>query len=90
MHKAHILGKSGSWDISQNAFGQSDCKVFRSTMSLKQSVGKAWVLHVDTNLWKSTFDWKLMGKGIIKNEDCHLGHVTPKLAVSQKEINGIN
>ena len=31
-----------------------------------------------------------MGKDIIKNEDCHFGHVTPKLAVSQKVINGIN
>ena len=73
--------------MSKNAFGQSDCKVFRSTISLKQSVGKAWV---DTNSWKSTFDWKLMGKCVIKNGGSHFGHVTPKLAVSQKGINGIN
>ena len=31
-----------------------------------------------------------MGKCVIKNGGSHFGHVTPKLAVSQKGINGIN
>ena len=31
------LGKSGSWDMSQNALGQSDCRISKSNISLEPS-----------------------------------------------------
>ena len=37
MHKSHIWEKSDSWDIGQNALGQSDCRSFKSTISLEQN-----------------------------------------------------
>ena len=36
LHKAHIWEKSGSLDMGQNAPGQSDCGIFKSTKSLEQ------------------------------------------------------
>ena len=35
--KLRVLGKSGSWDMGQNALGQSDCSVFKLTLSLEQN-----------------------------------------------------
>ena len=36
------LGKSVSWDMGQNALGQSDCKILKSNLSLEQKDEKAW------------------------------------------------
>ena len=37
-----FLHKSGSWDMGQNALGQSDCTIFELTVSLEQNDEKAW------------------------------------------------
>ena len=31
------LGKSGSWDMAQNAVDQSDCRIFKSNISLEDN-----------------------------------------------------
>ena len=36
------LEKPGSWDMGQNALGQSDCSIFKLTLSLEQNDRKAW------------------------------------------------
>ena len=42
MHKSHTWENSGSWDMSQNALDQSDCSIFKLTISLEQNDEKAW------------------------------------------------
>ena len=42
LNKSHTCGKSGSWDIGQNALNQSDCKIFKLTLSLEQNDEKVW------------------------------------------------
>ena len=32
-----FLENSGSWDMTQNGPGQSDCSIFKSTISLEQN-----------------------------------------------------
>ena len=34
MNKFHIWENSSSWDMAQNALGQSDCGIFQSTAGL--------------------------------------------------------
>ena len=41
--------KSCSWDIGQNALSQSNCKIFKSTISLEQIDETATFMDVDTN-----------------------------------------
>ena len=42
--------KSGSLDMDENAFGQSDCKIFKSTVFPKRKIMKELhFLHVGTN-----------------------------------------
>ena len=33
LHKSYIWEKAGSWDICQNALSQSDCRIFKYTIS---------------------------------------------------------
>ena len=49
--------------MGQNALGQSDCRIFKSTdVCLKKKVMKKPVfLHVDTDSWKLKVDRKLLG-----------------------------
>ena len=42
LHKSYTWEKSVSWDMGQNALGQSDCKIFKSNLSLEQKDEKAW------------------------------------------------
>ena len=35
MNKSHIWENSGSVDMAQNALGQSDCRIFKSNISLE-------------------------------------------------------
>ena len=42
--------------MDQNAVGQSDYRIFKSTISLEQNHKKAWFLHVDTDSWKIEVD----------------------------------
>ena len=46
------FGKSCSWDMGQNALGQSDNRIFK-TKSSKENDEIACFLYVDTNTYKS-------------------------------------
>ena len=80
----------GSWDMGKNALDQSDCRIFKSAISLEQNDEQAWFCaccyrFIEINSW-----YKNIGVGMIKNGYGHSGHKTLKLAVSQEGINGIN
>ena len=65
LHKSYIWKKSCSRDIGQHAPNQSDCMVFKGTISAEQ-IEQIWspdskvsdFLHVGTNLCKLKGDWK--------------------------------
>ena len=42
--------------MGQNTIGQSDCKIFKSLISIEQNDKKPDILHVDTNSWKLKVD----------------------------------
>ena len=51
----------GSWDMYQNIPGQSDCRSFKSAISLETNDEKMIFLHVDRNSLKLKVDWKILG-----------------------------
>ena len=55
------MEKSGSWDLGQNAVGQSDCRIFKLTMSPEHKMKKSDFLHADTDYWKLKVSWKIVG-----------------------------
>ena len=73
-------------------WAQSDCRIFKSTVSPEQKDRKGWFsvcLYRFTEL--SIKNWlKNIGMGMVKNGCGHPGLRTLKLAVSQEEISGIN
>ena len=71
---------SGSWDMNQIAHGQSDCRIFKSALSLEQNDEKDWFF---------TYWFKFI-EIVVINGCAHSGHRNLKLAVSNKGINGIN
>ena len=90
MHKSHTWENSGSWDIGQNALEQSDCSIFKLTVSLEQNDENArffayWCKFIENKSWL-----KNIGVGIVKNGCGHSGLRTLKLAVSQEWINGVS
>ena len=52
--------------MGQNALGQSDYRIFKSTISLEQNDEKPDFLHVDTDSWKVEVDWKILGWALSK------------------------
>ena len=57
LHKPHIWEKSGSRDMDQNAPGQSDYRIFKSSRYLEQMDGIDF-LCANTNSWKFKVDSK--------------------------------
>ena len=51
------------WERGQNAPGQSDCRIFKSTRSLKQMMR---FLRIDTISCKLKSDWKILGHALSK------------------------
>ena len=47
--------------MGQSALGQSDWRIFKSTIYLEQNDEKACFLHADTDSWKFKVDWKNIG-----------------------------
>ena len=90
LHKSHTWEKSGSWDMGQNALDQSDCSIFKLTISLEQNDEKAWFFvywcrFIEIKSWS-----KNSSMGMVKNGCGHFGLRALKLAVSQKGINGVS
>ena len=90
MHKSHTWGKPDSWDMGQNAPNQSDCRIFKLTVSLKENNEKArfftyWYRFMEIKNWS-----KNIGVGMAKNGCGHSGLRTLKLAVYQEGFNWMN
>ena len=84
------LKKAGSWDMGQNALGQLDCRIFKSTIFPGQNYEKAkfcacWHRFMIIKRWL-----KNIGVSMVKNGWGHSSLRTLKLAVSQEGINEIN
>ena len=76
--------------MGQNAFGQSDYMIFKSTISLEQNDEKArifacWYIFIESRSWL-----KNIGVCIFKNGCGHFVLRTIKLAVCQQKMNEIN
>ena len=76
--------------MSQNVLAQSDCKIFKSVISLKQNDERAWFfacryIFMEIKSWLKNF-----GVNVVKNGCGHGVHGTPILTVSQEEINRVN
>ena len=56
--KFHIWENFGSWIVDQNAFSQSNCRIFKSTIYSEKINEIAWFFDVDTNSRKLKVDCK--------------------------------
>ena len=46
--------------MGHNAYGRSDCRIFKSTVSPEENDEKPDFLHVDTDSWKLKVDQKVL------------------------------
>ena len=75
--------KSGSWDMGQNALGQLDCRILKSTISLEQCDEKVWFFACWYKFIKTKSWLKYIGGGHDQKWVSPLwGHRTLTLAVS--------
>ena len=89
-HKSHIWKKCGSRDMGQNAYGESDYIIFKSSISLEQNDEKAWFLACQYRFMEIRSCLKYIGVSVVKNWCCHSVVRTLKLAVSQGKMNEAN
>ena len=75
---------------SQNALGQSDCKIFKSNTSLEQNDEIAWFFTFWYKFMKIESWSENIAVSLVKNGGGHSGQRTLKLPVSQERINGIS
>ena len=76
--------------MGQNALGQSDYGIFKSTISLEQVNEKAWFCACWYRFMESRSLLKNIGVGVVKNGCGHSVLRTLKLAVCQGKMNEIN
>ena len=80
MHKSHTWEKSSSRDMGQNSLIQSNCRIFKSSVSLEENDGKAWFFAC----WYKFMEIKSWSKNGL------FGVGTLKSAVSQEWIDEMN
>ena len=80
------FGKIGFCDMNQNALGQSDCRIFKSTISQEQIDEIAWFVAWWSNSWKLKIYLKILGWVWLSNGCSQSRHSTQKLALYQEEI----
>ena len=85
--KLRVLEKSGSWDMGQNTLSQSDCKIFKSTISLEQNDEKDWFFACWYRFMENRSWLKNIGVCVAKNACGHTVVRTLKLAVCQGKMN---
>ena len=78
--------KSVSWDMVQNALGQTDCRIFKSTISLEQTDEIAWFFIC----WYKCMEIKCWLKKLVNNGCSHSDHRTLNLVVSEEGSNNNN
>ena len=66
LHKSHTWGKSGSWDMAQNAFSQSDCRIFKLAISLEQIDEKAWFFACWYRFKEIKIGWEILWQALSK------------------------
>ena len=76
--------------MDQNAVGQSDCRIFKLTISAECTNEKAWFFACWYRLMEIKSWLKNIGVGRVNNGCGHSGLKTLKLALSQKGICGKN
>ena len=78
-----FTGKSGFWDMGQNYLGQSDCRIFKSIISLEKRDEKVWIFACWCKFIKIKSWLKYVGGGRGQRWQWPLcGHRILKLAVS--------
>ena len=78
------------WSIKKFALDQSDCSIFKLTISLNQNDERNWFFAYRCRFKKIKSWLKNIGVGLVKNGCGYSGLRTLKLAVSQEWINGAN
>ena len=78
------------WDMNKNVLCQSDCRISKSTLSLKQNNERVWFfawsyIFIEIRSWLKNIEM-----GMVKHGCGHIGYRTQTLTVSQEGINRIN
>ena len=76
--------------MAQNALGQSDFRIFKSTISLEQNDEKAWFFACWYRFMENGSWLKNIGLGVVKNGCGYSVLRTLKLPVCQGKMNEIN
>ena len=76
--------------MGQSALIQSDCMIFKSTISAEQINETAWFMNLNTNSQKLEVVQKIFGWAWSKYACCESGSWTLKLNVSQEQTDEIN
>ena len=77
-------------DMGKNVLCQSDCRISKSTLSLKQNNERVWFfarsyIFIEIRSWLKNIEM-----GMVKHGCGHFGYRTQTLTVSQEGINRIN
>ena len=76
--------------MDQNVLNQSDCSIFKLTMSLEQKDEKGWFFAYWCRFIKVKSYLENIGMGMVKNGCGYSGLKALKLDVSQEGINRVN
>ena len=76
--------------MGQNALGQSDYRIFKSTITLEQYDEKGWFFACWYRFMESRSWLKNIEVDVVKNGCGYSVLMTLKLAVCQGQMNGIN
>ena len=76
--------------MGQNALGQSDYRIFKSTISLEQNDEKAWFFSCWYRFVENRSGLKNIGVGLVKNRCGHCLLKTLILALCQGKMNEMN
>ena len=90
LHKSFIWEKSCSWDIGQNALRQSNCMIFKRTISPKQINETTSFLACLYKFTKIKSGLKIFWLGMVKNGYGQSGLWALKFTISQEWSDGIN
>ena len=88
-HKSHFWEKSSPWEMGKNALGQSDCRIFKSTMYTEQNDQINWCSACQCKFKKNKSWLKSFLCSCSKTGYDQSGHRTLKIGCMSK-INRLN